>query len=159
GRCSKRPAFHVAKQSISAIKSPIWRRRVRKTSLLEPCPGATEQLNLLENISLRKNSIVFPPSEESPSLVPNFNEPLNRPSHQLGDLSVAYLDDALNAVRTARHVHTKERAWNHVREKYDWFRDGRARLSGIRRSVQDEVSPLGACDKILDAPDAKTCAW
>src|SRR5262245_48234840 len=89
-RRSKRPAFHVAKQSISAIKSPIWRLRVRRKSLLDPCHGGTEQLNLLENISLRKNSIVFPPSEESPSLVPDRKEPLDGPSHQVGDLSMAY---------------------------------------------------------------------
>jgi hypothetical protein len=41
---------------------------------------------------------VFPPSKESPSLAPELNEPLDGPSYQVGDLSIAYLDAALNAV-------------------------------------------------------------
>jgi hypothetical protein len=115
-----------------------------------------QQLNLLENISLKKNSIAFPTSKELPSLAPDLNKLLDRPSHEVGDLSIAYLDDALNAVLTARHIHTEERAGNRVSAEYDWFRDCRARVSGIRRSVQDEVSPFGSGDKVFDAPDAKT---
>jgi hypothetical protein len=30
-------------------------------------------------------------------------------------LSIAYLDDAVNAVHLARHIHTGEWAWNHLR--------------------------------------------
>jgi hypothetical protein len=44
---------------------------------------------------------VFPPSKESPSLAPDLNEPLDGPSHQVGDLSVAYLDDAVDAYSAA----------------------------------------------------------
>ena len=47
---------------------------------------------------------MFTPSKESPSLAPELNEPLDGPSYQAGDLSIAYLDDALNTVRPARHV-------------------------------------------------------
>jgi hypothetical protein len=47
-------------------------------------------------------------------LVPNVDEPLNRPPYKIGDLSIAYLDDALNAVRPARDVHTEELAWNRI---------------------------------------------
>src|SRR5262249_45105135 len=87
---------------------------------------------------------------------PDLNESFNRPPHQIRYLSLAYLDNALNAVRPARDIHTEERAWNRARAKYDGFRVGHARLGGIRRSVQDEVSPLGSGDKVFDAPDAKT---
>src|SRR5262245_65366939 len=59
-------------------------------------------------------------------ITPNVNESFNRPPHQIRYLSIAYLDNALNAVRPARDVHTEERAWNRARAEYDWFRDGRA---------------------------------
>ena len=55
--------------------------------------------------------IVFPPSKESPSLAPELNEPLDGPPYQVGDLSIAYLDDALNAVvdlaRMFKHTFTR----------------------------------------------------
>src|SRR5262245_61791044 len=87
---------------------------------------------------------------------PDLNESLDGPPHEVRDLSIADLDDAVSSVRPTCHVHTEERAWNRARTEYDWFRDGRARLGGIRRSVQDEVSPLGVGYKVLDAADAKT---
>jgi hypothetical protein len=34
-------------------------------------------------------------------------------------LSIAYLDDVLNAVLTARHIHIEERAGNRVSAEYD----------------------------------------
>jgi len=40
----------------------------------------------------------------------DLNEPLNGPPHEARDLSIADFDDAVNSVRTARHVHTEERA-------------------------------------------------
>lgn len=87
---------------------------------------------------------------------PNVNESFNRPPHQIRYLSIAHLDNALNAIRPARDIHTEERAWNRACAKYDWVRVGHAWLRGIRRSVQDEVSPLGSGYEILDAANAKT---
>ena len=66
-KCSQRLAFHVAKSSISAIKLPIWRRRVRKKLLLGRCHGGTERSNRSEHIPLKRSSIVCPPLEESPN--------------------------------------------------------------------------------------------
>jgi hypothetical protein len=82
---------------------------------------------------------------------PDVNESLNRPPHQVGNLSMAYLENALNAVRPARDVHTEERAWNRACAEYDWLRVSRARLGGIRLPVPDEVSPLISGYEIFDA--------
>jgi hypothetical protein len=76
-RCSKRLAFPVAKSSISAIKLQIWRRRVRKKLLLEPCHGGTERLNRSEHILLKRSSIVLPPSKESPNCLDSSRERYN----------------------------------------------------------------------------------
>ena len=48
--------------------------------------------------------IVFPPSKESPSLAPELNEPLDGPSYQVGDLSIAYLDKADGNIFAGRKV-------------------------------------------------------
>src|SRR5262245_25638223 len=89
-------------------------------------------------------------------LAPNLNEPLNGPSNQVGDLSIADLDDAVNAIRMARHINTEERALNRACAVDHRFRNDRARFGRIRRSFQNEVPPLRAVYKILDTPDAKT---
>src|SRR5262245_11476841 len=88
-------------------------------------------------------------------LVPNLNEPIHGPSHDVGDLPIANFDDALNAIRPARHVHTEEWAWNRLRAIGHGFRDGRVWLGGEWRSIQDEVPPLGTGYKVLDTTDAK----
>src|SRR5262245_8413208 len=65
---------------------------------------------------------------------PNLNEPLNGPSNHVGDLSIADLDDAVNAVRTTRHVNTEERAWNHANTEDHRFRNDRGRFGRIMYS-------------------------
>src|SRR5262245_26776040 len=89
-------------------------------------------------------------------ITPNVNESFNRPPHQIRYLSIAYLDNALNAVYPARHVHAKKWARNYLRAVGHGFGDGHARLGGIRRPVQNEVSPLRSGYEILDAANAKT---
>ena len=56
-----------------------------------------------------------PKKNDLANFAPNVREPLNRPSHQIGHLSIAYLDNALNAVCTERHVYAKKWAWNRFR--------------------------------------------
>ena len=88
-------------------------------------------------------------------ITPNVNESFNRPPHQIRYLSIAYLDNALNAVYPARHVHAKKWASNRLRAVGHGFGNGHARLGGIRRPVQNEVPPLGPRYKVLNATDAK----
>src|SRR5262249_53098054 len=110
----------------------------------------------VQTASDRENTTNISRGTQLVRVPPDANEPLDGPSHQIRNLSIADLYDTVDAVCPARHVNTEERARNRLCAKCQWFRNGLARLGGIRRSIQDEVSPLGASNEILDAPDAKT---
>jgi hypothetical protein len=79
-----------------AVVAPVENQNKDSISIF--VPDSSDRAHMM-NISSGMQLVRIPP---------NVNESLNRPPHQIRYLSIAYLDNALNAVRPARDVHAEE---------------------------------------------------
>jgi hypothetical protein len=121
-----------------AVVAPVENQNKGSISIFAPASSAPAHMM---DISSGMQLVHIPP---------DVNESLNRPPHQVGNLSIAHLDDALNAVYSARHVHAKKWARNRLRAVDHGFGDGHTpvytenSVLGKKRLFSDDALPVSS---------------